>query len=189
MTSLSPPSERLWWKEPIELTEIIWIVIILTWGLIMTAMMPYWHLFGNQNISNEAYRTTPEIHTEKTQAMVAKYTVRMEEGAGGVQVPVVKPPVGSDVYLFGRLWEWWPRLELEAGQKYRLHISSLDWQHGFSVQPANVNLQVVPGYDFVVTVTPNRVGKEMIICNEYCGVGHHRMTGVIYVVKSAPGGN
>ena len=40
-------------------------------------------------------------------------------------------------------------LELEKDQTYRLHLSSLDWQHGFSLQPININLQVHPGYDMV----------------------------------------
>jgi cytochrome c oxidase subunit 2 len=41
--------------------------------------------------------------------------------------PVVKPPTGADVYLLGRLWQWWPILELEKGVSHRIHISSLDW--------------------------------------------------------------
>ena len=34
----------------------------------------------------------------------------------------------------------------------------MDYNHGFSLQPANINIQVVPGYEHVVTVTPNQVG-------------------------------
>ena len=44
-------------------------------------MMPYWHVYGKQNLSNEAYRTTPEAFTAKTQAMVDKYKVREETDA------------------------------------------------------------------------------------------------------------
>ena len=76
----------------------------------------------------------------------------------------------------------WPMLELEKGQTYRLHMSSIDLQHGFSLQPVNINIQVHPGYDMVTTVTPNQAGEFGIVCNEYCGLGHHTMTGRIYVV-------
>jgi cytochrome c oxidase subunit 2 len=77
---------------------------------------------------------------------------------------------------------WWPMLELEKGASYRLHVSSIDLQHGFSLQPVNINIQVHPGYEHVLKLTPNQVGEYGIICNEYCGLGHHTMTGRIYVV-------
>ena len=37
-----------------------WIAIAFVWCLVMFFMMPYWHVYGKQNLSNEAYRTTPE---------------------------------------------------------------------------------------------------------------------------------
>lgn len=178
MSSLAPPSKRLWWKEPVERVELIWIALCVIWGLVMTFMMPYWHITGKQNLSNEAYRTTPEMYQAKTQAMVDKYTIRKETDR---DFPVVRPPVNSDVYMIARLWDWWPILELKQGQSYRLHLSSMDWQHGFSLQPVNINTQVLPGYDMVMTVTPNKTGEYSVICNEYCGIGHHKMVGKIYV--------
>ena len=111
--------------------------------------------------------------------MTEEYTVR-QEGA----FPVVRPPPGSDVYMMGRVYMWWPMLELVKGETYRLHLSSIDLQHGFSLQPVNINLQVHPGYEMVVTMTPNQLGQFGIVCNEYCGFGHHTMTGRIYVVDN-----
>jgi len=178
MSSLIPPSERLWWNEPIEGVEIFWIAISLVWAIVMFIMMPYWHIYGKQNLSNEAYRTTPEVYGKKVQAMVDQYTVRKVTVR---DVPVVAPPAGSDVYLLARLWEWYPVLELEKGQTYRLHLSSMDWQHGFSLQPENINMQVIPGYEMVLKITPNKSGEYSIVCNEYCGIGHHTMLGKIYV--------
>ena len=35
----------------------------------------------------------------------------------------------------------------------------------------------------VVTVTPNQEGTFSIICNEYCGIGHHKMVNNLYVVN------
>jgi cytochrome c oxidase subunit 2 len=96
----------------------------------------------------------------------------------------VRPPPGSDVYMMGRVYMWWPMLELVKGETYRLHLSSIDLQHGFSLQPVNINLQVHPGYEMVVTMTPNQLGQFGIVCNEYCGFGHHTMTGRIYVVDN-----
>lgn len=179
MSAIQPPAQRLWWKQPIDRAEGTWIALALIWCLIMFAMMPFWHVVGKQNISNEAYRITPEQFTAKTQAMVDKYTVRTETDRA---IPVVRPPPDSDVYLIGRLWEWWPLLELERNKTYRLHLSSVDWQHGFSLQPINVNMQVLPGYEMVITMTPDTSGEFTVVCNEYCGIGHHMMLGKIYVV-------
>jgi hypothetical protein len=43
----------------------------------------------------------------------------------------------------------------------------VDYNHGFSLQPANINIQIVPGYEHVVTVTPNQSGTYSVVCNEY----------------------
>ena len=110
--------------------------------------------------------------------MVDQYTVRKETAR---DMPVVHPPAGADVYLLARLWEWYQILELEQGKTYRLHLSSMDWQHGFSLQPENINVQVIPGYEMVIKITPNKSGEYTVVCNEYCGIGHHAMIGRIYV--------
>jgi cytochrome c oxidase subunit 2 len=181
--AITPPENRLWWKEPVAKIELAWIVIAFLWGLVMFFMMIYWHAVGQQNISNEAYRIHGEDFAKKTQAMVDKYTVGTRKSRQGERdIPIVQAPPGSDVYLIGRLWEWWPILRFEKGKSYRLHIASLDWQHGFSLQPVNINLQVHPGYEMVTTITPKDKGEFTIVCNEYCGIGHHLMIGKILVV-------
>ena len=93
MSAILPPPERLWYKHPIDRVEGTWIVLSLTWCLIMFVMMVGWHVWGNQNLSTETYRTTPEKFTAKAQAVVDKYTVRTE---GEQNTPVVAPPPGSD---------------------------------------------------------------------------------------------
>ena len=176
--SLTPPAERIWWKEPIEGVELFWVAIALVWALVMFFMMPYWHVYGKQNLSSEAYRTTPEMFTQKVQAMVDQYTIRKETAR---DMPVVRPPAGADVYMLGRLWEWYPALELEKGQTYRLHLSSIDLVHGFSLFPLNLNFMVLPGYEYVLTITPTTTGEVFVVCNEFCGIGHHQMVGKITV--------
>ena len=178
--AIRPPENRLWWNEPLHKPEIAWISIAFVWCLIMFGAMIYWHIEGEQNLSNEAYRIKPEVFAERTEAMAEQYTVR-EEGETGI--PVVHPPPGSDIYMLARLWEWWPILELEKDQSYRLHLSSLDWQHGFSLQPTNINIQVHPNYEMVLTITPDEAGEFGVVCNEFCGIGHHAMLGKIYVVE------
>lgn len=177
--ALTPPENRLWWNEPLHKMEIVWITVSFLWGVVMFLTMIYWHIAGKQNLSNEAYKVKPEAFAAKAEAFVAKYKVREE---GTTKIPVVRPPAGGDVYLIARLWEWWPILELEKDQSYRLHMSSMDWMHGFSLQPTNINIQIHPNYEMVLTVTPTQSGEFAIVCNEYCGIGHHTMLGRILVV-------
>lgn len=176
--AISSPSERLWWKTPVHRAELIWIVVAFLWGLVMFFMMIYWHAVGGQNLATESYRTTPNAYYAKVEAGVQQYKVREIDG-----LPVVRPPAGGDAYLIGRMWLWYPALELEKNQTYRLHLSSLDLQHGFSLQPVNINVQVHPGYEHVLTITPNQSGEFTIVCNEFCGLGHHTMLGKIFVTE------
>jgi cytochrome c oxidase subunit II len=178
MTAIHPPAQRVWWKQPIHRDEILWIGIAFVWCMIMFFMMPYWHVYGSQNLSSETYRVKPEMFQRAAQEMVDKYTVRTETDE---KIPVVAPPAGADVYLIARLWSWWPILELEKGKTYRLHLTAMDYQHGFSLQPENINVQVLPGYQHVLTITPNRAGTYAIVCNEFCGIGHHKMVSKLYV--------
>jgi cytochrome c oxidase subunit 2 len=85
------------------------------------------------------------------------------------------------VYLAAMSFQWTPILRLERGAEYTLHLSSLDMVHGFGLYPINVNFMVVPGYDYGLRVTPNEAGDFRIICNEFCGIGHHTMVGRVIV--------
>jgi cytochrome c oxidase subunit 2 len=178
MSAILPPAERLWWNQPLDRVEGTWILIAFVWCMVMFFMMPYWHVYGKQNLSTETYRTTPEAFAKKAQATIDQYTVRTETEE---KIPVVHPPAGGDVYLIARLWAWWPILELETGKTYRLHLTAMDYMHGFSLQPENINVQVLPGYEHVIKVTPNRAGTYAIMCNEFCGIGHHKMVSRLYV--------
>lgn len=124
--AVTPPAQRIWRKEPIQRVELIWTVLAFLWGLAMFATMIAWHIVGKQNLASEAYRIAPATYMQRTEAFAKKYKVREEAKSG---VPVVHPPAGADIYMLGRLWEWWPVLELEKGQSYRLHLSSAHGSH------------------------------------------------------------
>ena len=83
------------------------------------------------------------------------------------------------------MWNWYPALRLEEGATYTFHLSALDVNHGFGLYPANINIQVIPGYDYGLKITPNQPGVYSIVCNEFCGIGHHTMVGRVIVLDSA----
>jgi cytochrome c oxidase subunit 2 len=63
VSAIQPPAETVWWRQPLDKVEGTWISIALVWSLIMFFMMPFWHIYGKQNLSNEAYRTTPQAYS------------------------------------------------------------------------------------------------------------------------------
>ena len=170
------PPERVWWTEKIPKEEKTWITIAIIWGIVMFIMMPLWHVVGKQNPSTESYTTTPAEFMKEADAFIAKYKVGAEKG-----VAVVEPPAGSDIYMVAQQWNWYPVLKLKKGATYRLHLSSLDMLHGFSLYPMSTNFMVVPNYDYVITITPTETGDYHVVCNEFCGLGHQMMVGKIIV--------
>ena len=167
--------DRIWWN-PLSKDERIWVILALIWMVGTFLFMPIWHIFGTQNPPNETYSVKADDYDKLVEGMVAKYKVGEEQG-----MPVVHPNPNEPVYVRARMWEWYPVLELEKGKTYRIHLSSMDIQHGFSIQPINMNFMALPGYDYVLKLTPTSSGEFHIICNEYCGLGHHTMVGKMYV--------
>ena len=166
-----------WWK-PVGKQEKRWITIAFIWCMILFAMMPLWYMKGGQNPSGERSRVDPMAFYERTERFVEEYQIGELNG-----YPVVEAPPGSDLYLMGNTWSWYPVLQLKKGATYTLHLSSMDLNHGFNLYPVNVNFQVVPGYDYALKVTPTESGEFSIICNEFCGIGHHLMVGKILVTE------
>ncbi|MTI89067.1 MAG: cytochrome C oxidase subunit II [Balneolaceae bacterium] len=164
-----------WFKAPTG-TERLWVGLALSWCLIMSITMPYWHFKGKQNSTGESYKVEAAAFLQRANEFIASNQVGEENG-----VPIVEPSPGGEAYLVGQMWRWYPILKLKKDQTYRLHISSPDLQHGFSLLPMNMNFHILPGYDHVLTITPTSTGSFEIICNEFCGIGHHMMTGKIIV--------
>jgi cytochrome c oxidase subunit 2 len=169
----SPPG--VWWK-PAHRFEKVWVAIAFGWCMVLFAMMPIMHAMGGQNVSGVRHRVDPTAFRERVNEMIATYQIGEENG-----YPIVAPPPGSHVYLLGSMWSWTPILQLQQGAEYVLHVSAFDVNHGFSLLPVNLNLQVVPGYDYGLRVTPTASGDFRIVCNEFCGIGHHIMVGKVIV--------
>lgn len=170
------PAPGVWWK-PAHKAEKIWVAIAFAWCMVLFAMMPLWHYRGGQNPSGVRSRVEPKAFYSRTLAFAKQYQVGEDQG-----LPIAAPPPGADIYLIGLTFQWYPILKLEQGKQYMLHLSSLDVNHGFSLFPLSINFQVLPGYDYALRVTPTASGDFRIICNEFCGIGHHTMVGRVIVV-------
>jgi cytochrome c oxidase subunit II len=165
-----------WWL-PAGSQERRWVAIAFVWCLVLFAMMPVWHFRGGQNPSGIRSRVDPQAYAARVEKFVADYKVG-EDKSG---LPIVAPPPGSDVYMLARMWQWYPVLKLKQGTQYTLHLSSVDINHGFNLYPVNLNFQIVPGYDYGLKIVPNKSGDFRVVCNEFCGIGHHMMVGKVVV--------
>ncbi|WP_062106694.1 cytochrome c oxidase subunit II [Bacillus niameyensis] len=72
-------------------------------------------------------------------------------------------------------------IEIPAGSTVHFIMTSKDVVHGFQIAKTNVNAMVMPGYIQKITQKFNKPGEYLILCNEYCGAGHHYMSTTITV--------
>lgn len=153
-TAITTP-KGTWWL-PAHKGEKVWVTIAFAWCMVLFAMMPLWHFKGGQNPAGIRYKTTPAAFMTRVSQFAERWKVGDQNG-----VPLVAPPPGSDVYLIGMQWRWYPELKLSKGVSYTLHLSSLDVDHGFNLYPLNINFMVVPGYDYGLRIVPNQAGDYL----------------------------
>lgn len=175
--SLLSPAEG-WYYKKVSRDEKMWMVIALILCIMLFVWMVMWHVYGRQNPSSITYRTSTSEFSKLTEAYIKQNMVGADKG-----IPVVRPQPNSDVFLMAEMWRWSPVLILQKDQSYKLHISSRDLVHGLSIQPVNMNFQVYPQYDYVLEFKPTETGEYKVICNEFCGIGHHTMIGKIVVIE------
>lgn len=72
-------------------------------------------------------------------------------------------------------------IRLPAGKPVTFRLTSPDVVHGFEIVGTNANTMVIPGYVAQFTTTFARPGEYLIVCHEYCGLGHHAMLGKLIV--------
>ena len=70
------------------------------------------------------------------------------------------------------------------GKPITLVLSAVDFPHGFSLPDFNLRVDLVPGKDVELTFTPDRVGRYHMLCDNFCGEGHDKMSGW-FVVRDA----
>jgi len=87
-----------------------------------------------------------------------------------------------NAYMVGYAFGFTPeKMEIPAGSTVHFQITSSDVVHGFQIPGTNVNMMVVPGEVNYLSYTFTKPGEYLILCNEYCGIGHEYMSTTIIV--------
>jgi cytochrome c oxidase subunit 2 len=94
-----------------------------------------------------------------------------------------KLPDGSyEAYYVAEVFSFAPSsLQIPAGSKVTFYVTSQDVVHGFFIPDTAINMMVIPGWVNAATHTFSRPGEYLIICHEYCGIGHQNMFAKIEV--------
>jgi len=92
---------------------------------------------------------------------------------------------GVTVVAIAMMFAFQPaEIRVPARRPVRFRLTSADLIHGFQIVGTNANTMVVPGYvsQFTTTFEP---GEYLIVCNEYCGLGHHAMAATLIVEEGS----
>ncbi|OCA92253.1 cytochrome c oxidase subunit II [Pseudobacillus wudalianchiensis] len=76
-------------------------------------------------------------------------------------------------------------VEIPKGAKVHIIATTKDVVHGFEIAGTNANMMLEPGHISETTQTFREEGEFTLLCNEYCGSGHHLMHAKIKVVDQS----
>lgn len=91
-------------------------------------------------------------------------------------------PNEYEVVVIGRAWSFQPaEIHVPAGADITFTATTADALHGFNVEGTRVNMMLVPGQISRLSYRFEEPGEHLLICHEFCGLGHHMMYGKVVV--------
>jgi cytochrome c oxidase subunit II len=91
-------------------------------------------------------------------------------------------PNEYEAYIVAHIFSFTPsKLTVPTGATVHFYSTSPDVVHGFFITNTAVNMLIVPGWVSEDTHVFRTPGTYLLLCNEYCGSGHHFMYGTIEV--------
>jgi cytochrome c oxidase subunit 2 len=156
----------------VDLYERIWLWAAA--GIIVVFLV-------SMGVTTFGYAVRPPSHVE----MIDPTQVMTDPSFGPLGAST-RPDGSVRVAIAALMFAFVPaEVHVPVGRPVTFRISSLDVSHGFDIAGTNANTMVLPGYLSQFTYTFQRPGEYLVVCNEYCGLGHHTMQGKI-VVEAAP---
>jgi cytochrome c oxidase subunit 2 len=105
------------------------------------------------------------------------------------------PRDALSIYVVAKQWMWKVQhpggareineLHVPVGRSVRLIMASEDVIHSFFVPAFRVKHDVVPGRYQTLWFTAEKTGIFPLLCTEFCGTDHSRMTGRVVVMDAA----
>jgi cytochrome c oxidase subunit 2 len=86
------------------------------------------------------------------------------------------------VTISAKRFEFTPnQINLKRGEPVTLRVSAEDRDHGFYQKDLKLDLDLSPDHASEVTITPEKTGRFVAICDHFCGSGHGNMKMIINV--------
>lgn len=99
---------------------------------------------------------------------------------------ITHSPTHYELHYVARMWEFDPEnVTVPAGSTVDIYVTARDVAHGLILLGTNLNLMAVPGVVNYARVRLDKPGTYHLLCHEYCGTGHDRMTTNLRVVDMA----
>lgn len=101
----------------------------------------------------------------------------------GIQPGITQTGPGTyDAYYVARVFTFEPNdIKVPVNSTVTFYVTSADVVHGFFVPNTNINMMAVPGWVNTVTHHFAKSGTYLLLCHEYCGIGHQNMYAKIEV--------
>ncbi len=152
------------------------VLLIIPMWWVYGVLLPHdgGHAHGAETI------VSPSEFEEKTTRLIKEH--QLPDGS-------VRAEHGSPIYVMAIQYAFRPNtIRLQAGEEYDLQMLSTDVVHAISVQMGGTsyNAVVMPGIVTSLKLKPAKPGKYLVLCNEYCGIGHDYMYFSI-IVEEATG--
>jgi cytochrome c oxidase subunit II len=106
------------------------------------------------------YQTPPFNAPGVRQTGPGKYEAVVVAQAFGFNPSEIRVPVNSEVTFVA---------------------TTIDVIHGFTVDGTRLNMMLIPGQISRNSYTFRRRGQFLLLCHEYCGIGHHTMSARVIV--------
>lgn len=149
-----------------------WLAVAGLMSLVFVMLIAFSLATEGTHIARRSGRTTPEQLTSHElfanpgvrQLTNRKFQVTLVAQTFNFTPSEITLPVGSDVSFY---------------------LTSRDVLHGFQLQGTNINVELIPGEISTINYTFNKIGTYTTVCNEYCGISHQNMLGVVNIVSSS----
>ncbi len=88
----------------------------------------------------------------------------------------------AHVIVLARKFEIEPaEIVVAVNRQLILQVSTSDFPHGFAMPDFGIRVDLVPGKTVELNLTPRKPGRFHYVCDNFCGEGHDKMSGILIV--------
>ncbi|WP_099158318.1 cytochrome c oxidase subunit II [Virgibacillus ndiopensis] len=144
--------------------SLLLFLTIIGFGAFYKGLQPQSHMMTIDPENVEAYDAFKQENLGVTKVNDQKYIVNVV--ATAFNFDLGKNEDGTPL----------KEIRIPKGATVLFQVTTKDVVHGFSIAGTNVNMMVEPGYISSYETKLDKYGEFTLLCNEYCGLGHHLMS-------------